>query len=235
MLNLADNSLVGNLPSDLRFAPLEYLDVSGNKLMGDVPTMLCQAGDINGNGRDGIFQCDVIACSEGTYSPSGFAEGIEGLAFRACLPCRTNTYIATKYCNSGFSISKVMDSETVGSSNGYVLVIIIVISALCMSFLCQPVVSKKHHERLRRNDNKADEGSDIGGSEKAVHAFNLDKSKNTYSLKVSTQSRLGDASGAHPLSFIDIPSKTSSGPASAPLVWGRQREVELSDDWLSLT
>ncbi len=66
-VDLSDNLLTGYLPSDFRFLPLEYLDVSGNKLEGDVPPMLCLTGDINGNGENGYFNCDTIACPSGTW------------------------------------------------------------------------------------------------------------------------------------------------------------------------
>merc|ERR1712190_129981 len=125
------------------------------------------------------------------------------------------------------------DSKTAGSSNGYILVIIITISALCLSFLCQPVAFSR--ERLKLSDGSIgadeDEISDIGVSERAV--FNTSKGMlhRKQSLKITTSSQLGEASEAvHPLSVIEIPHTYPSGPASAPIVWGRQREVELSDD-----
>mmetsp|Transcript_41345 Transcript_41345/g.62703 ORF Transcript_41345/g.62703 Transcript_41345/m.62703 type:complete len:404 (+) Transcript_41345:318-1529(+) len=37
VLNLADNQLEGFVPSDLRWAPLQELDISGNKLRGIIP------------------------------------------------------------------------------------------------------------------------------------------------------------------------------------------------------
>jgi len=229
VLNLADNALTGYLPSDLRFAPLEFLDVSGNKLTGEVPSMLCLTGDINENGRDGIFQCDVIACPKGTYSQSGFAEGIKGLAFRVCRPCPSNHYLASRYCNAGFSLSTMVDSQTAGSSNGLVLVLIIIISALCMSFVCRPAVSSKQQQR-----SSSDVLSDAGGSERAV-AFNLDKSMQSRRLMLTKSSRLGDANEAvHPLGVIEIPTKENSGPLSAPLGWDRKKQND-EDDWLSMT
>lgn len=70
-LDLSDNDLWGYLPSDLRWAPLETLDVSGNRLRGIVPNMLCREGGINGNGELGDYNCENIACPVGYFSKSG--------------------------------------------------------------------------------------------------------------------------------------------------------------------
>ena len=67
VLNLADNEIHGHLPSSLKFPPLERLDISGNKLVGFVPPMLCLTGDINGNGAYGNYRCDFIACNPGFH------------------------------------------------------------------------------------------------------------------------------------------------------------------------
>lgn len=104
VLNLADNLLTGFLPSDLRFAPLEELDVSGNQLVGFVPPMLCLTGDINGNGMGGAYNCDIITCSKGTWSPIGRATPSEGVeTVHKCLPCATSTeYLGSTTCSSAF-------------------------------------------------------------------------------------------------------------------------------------
>merc|ERR1719410_1475635 len=115
ILNLAENELTGNLPSDLRFAPLEELNVSGNQLTGQIPPMLCLTGDINGNGEHGVFQCDVIACPEGSYSFSGIAELQPGInSFRSCRPCPSNIYLANTKCSeiSGFTSSMIELMDT---------------------------------------------------------------------------------------------------------------------------
>ena len=226
-----------SLPSDLRFAPLEFLDVSGNKLKGEVPPMLCNAGDINGNGRNGVFQCDVIACPIGTYSASGFAEGIEKLAYRVCRSCPSNSYLASRGCEERFSLSAVMDGRTTaGSSNGLLLVLITIISALCMSFVCQPVLSanEKEEQQQEKNDdvhNRDELGETIGSVQAVAETRN-----HLYPLVKSITSRFGNEDD-HPLAFIDIPSKGSVGPASAPLCFTKQSESEkeLEDEWLSYT
>ena len=70
-LNLSDNSLTGFLPSGLRFAPLDILDVSRNQLRGIVPPLLCNMNKVNGNGDNGIFECTNIVCPVGTFNEAG--------------------------------------------------------------------------------------------------------------------------------------------------------------------
>jgi hypothetical protein len=81
-LNLANNFLTGEVPSDLRFAPLEHLDLSGNQLEGPLPPLLCLVADINDNGAGGHYSCDVISCPGGTWHSRGFAD-----PGGSCMPC----------------------------------------------------------------------------------------------------------------------------------------------------
>lgn len=115
--------LTGHLPSSLRFPPLEELDISGNRLIGYVPPTLCLTGDINGNGLDGEFKCDVIACKAGTYNNYGHAvigdeETIE------CMPCtkgyfkddfKSEMYIGSKTCNGKKSKTKTIEKSAVST------------------------------------------------------------------------------------------------------------------------
>jgi len=98
VLNLADNDLVGNLPSDLRWAPLKKLDISGNRLKGEVPPTLCAKAHLNGNGQFDDFNCDHIACPAGLYSPSGIKDLSKD---EFCEPCHhlIPHYLAYKDCN----------------------------------------------------------------------------------------------------------------------------------------
>jgi len=96
-LDLSNNQLIGFLPSDLRFAPLSFLDVSGNFLKGLVPPMLCRKPGINGNGDGGDSNCAHIACPTGTYSSTGRNND----DFNECLPCLDpQTFLASNVCNS---------------------------------------------------------------------------------------------------------------------------------------
>jgi len=101
VLNLADNELDGFLPVSLKFASLEELDISGNKLEGFIPPTLCLTGDINGNGANGMFKCDFVACSAGYYSPTGYATNTDDGHVKSCLPCGKSSnaiYIGGKSC-----------------------------------------------------------------------------------------------------------------------------------------
>lgn len=84
-VDLSENELEGFLPSDLRWAPLEFLDISGNSIRGIVPPKLCDKAGLNENGSQGSYGCNKIACPIGTYSSSG-RERVGEL----CLPCHHN-------------------------------------------------------------------------------------------------------------------------------------------------
>jgi hypothetical protein len=53
-LDLSDNNLEGFVPSDLRWTSLTRLDISGNKLRGVLPPMLCMMQELNGNGENNV-------------------------------------------------------------------------------------------------------------------------------------------------------------------------------------
>jgi len=107
VLDLSRNYLEGFLPSDLRFAPLSRLDISDNFIKGIVPPKLCMQR-INGNGEDGKFFCDYIACPEGTYSSTG--NGYQA----SCKPCDDDEqFLGKVHCGPKSSLSSP-ESETKG-------------------------------------------------------------------------------------------------------------------------
>lgn len=71
VLDLSNNKLTGTIPVELSLPPLTSFDISGNMIEGHVPSTLCQKSDVNGNGSDGNFSCDRIACAIGTFSSEG--------------------------------------------------------------------------------------------------------------------------------------------------------------------
>ena len=98
ILDLSDNDLTGFLPSDLRWAPLRHLDVSGTKLKGIVPPMLCLKQGVNGNGMSGDYNCERISCPAGTFGPSGKRGSAPG---ERCIPCADEDaiYLGMKECS----------------------------------------------------------------------------------------------------------------------------------------
>ncbi|KAL3810573.1 hypothetical protein ACHAXA_002437 [Cyclostephanos tholiformis] len=96
-MDVSDNRLMGHIPSDLRWTSITQLDVSGNRMRGLIPPLLCLVEELNGNGRDGAFSCDRIACPPGTYNSLGY-HAVDG--GEACRPCydETTPFIGQKTC-----------------------------------------------------------------------------------------------------------------------------------------
>lgn len=87
-LDISGNTVQGTIPEELALAPLLLLDVSANKFTEFVPGALCRKTGINGNGRDKIYSCDVIACPMGAFDTLGRADpGFPGVH---CQPCIQN-------------------------------------------------------------------------------------------------------------------------------------------------
>eukprot|EP00586_Coscinodiscus_wailesii_P021229 CAMPEP_0172500918 /NCGR_PEP_ID=MMETSP1066-20121228/144124_1 /TAXON_ID=671091 /ORGANISM="Coscinodiscus wailesii, Strain CCMP2513" /LENGTH=571 /DNA_ID=CAMNT_0013275417 /DNA_START=104 /DNA_END=1819 /DNA_ORIENTATION=+ len=99
-LDVSHNDLTGFLPSELRFTPLENLNVADNRLKGRVPPMFCLKGGVNGNGNKGEYDCDHLACPVGTYSHTGM-----GPNCRACSKGNGFTLGATD-CSKGAPMVK---------------------------------------------------------------------------------------------------------------------------------
>lgn len=78
--------------------------MANNKLHGYIPPLLCLVGDVNGNGINGHYDCDIIACPPGTWSPIGRAspdlEPKEGREIHECKPCHRHgsTFIGSRHC-----------------------------------------------------------------------------------------------------------------------------------------
>ncbi len=96
-IDLSDNNLSGFLPSDFRWAPIKSFDISGNKIRGLVPPKLCLKDGVNGNGNDGDYNCDHIACPAYTYNPIGRKIAASGYG---CFPCQhtADPIIGQKQC-----------------------------------------------------------------------------------------------------------------------------------------
>lgn len=108
-LDLSDNELTGFIPSDLRWAPLEFLDITGNEFRGILPHELCRKDGINGNGENGAYECDKIACKSGFMSETGReSDGIK------CTKCKdgATSYIGSKHCYASTARNGDYDAKT---------------------------------------------------------------------------------------------------------------------------
>lgn len=133
VLELADNDLTGFIPSDLRFAPLETLDVSGNKLKGTVPPLLCLLRDINANGdngSDGIWHCDRISCPVGSYNINGFADELT-----ACKPCKSSKFLSSKSCHLGLGPSSAASFSFIAMKGVAVIFTLMVAFAVSLAYI----------------------------------------------------------------------------------------------------
>lgn len=144
-LILSDNKLSGYLPATLQVAPLEILDVTGNRIQGIIPPKMCLMS-VNRNGENSIYECENVACPAGTYHPTGVGPG--------CQPCTDGPdYIGQKQCESA-SIKKqggfVSSVETAATSKGgkiaggIFLFLLIATFAYCIVFcMCKRYRDKK--------------------------------------------------------------------------------------------
>mmetsp|Transcript_44193 Transcript_44193/g.64978 ORF Transcript_44193/g.64978 Transcript_44193/m.64978 type:complete len:693 (-) Transcript_44193:362-2440(-) len=153
VLDLSDNSLKGEVPAELHFAPLEKLDLTGNMLEGFVPPTLCEKGGVNGNGEGGEFSCDRIMCAAGESSATGRAE--KG---GACTKCPgKHTYLGSKDCGTSITTSGMSESSPFRSSaeNTHEVpnnVIITVASALVALVMVGVVVMLARFHKKKRDD-----------------------------------------------------------------------------------
>ena len=127
-LDVSQNNIGGILPADLRFAPLELLNVAANQLTGYVPNSLCRKSGVNGNGLDGLYSCDVIACRSGTYSPIGRAD--PGTTGDTCTACNGENYmyLGIMNCNSTSTATSTLTSFGIA---GEVFIALFGLSIIC--------------------------------------------------------------------------------------------------------
>ena len=172
VLNLADNDLEGFLPPDLVHAPLKQLDITGNKLIGIVPPQLCMKS-LNQNGHEGRYECDHIACPQGTYSSTGKSDGA------TCLPCNDGVdFIGKKYCMPGFSATSYESSEQVktpAQKFGIVLGVAGGIMVIAGVFIyMKPKFLSYRHEAVNNSD-IADFSSDLHDSSHGSRVMTIDE------------------------------------------------------------
>ena len=159
-LDLSDNYLVGYLPPDLRWAPLQYLDVSRNKIKGIIPKSLCTKEGINGNGNNGEFDCDLIQCSPQHYSPDG-----RSTEKHKCKPCphgKGTPFIGSKKCDRLFSTYKYgISDEDIGAVVRSFFILTVFLSLV---IICARSNGEHEHKPLASTDEQDDKQSDVNDS-----------------------------------------------------------------------
>lgn len=127
ILDLSNNIITGFLPSDLRFAPLDLLDISGNRIRGVVPPKLCLEDGINGNGRDGQYRCDRIACPIGMFSPTG--RSLVGSSDSICQFCFDEIqFLGSKTCDTTFYLGSAPKNKKGLGMSGTMAITVSVVS-----------------------------------------------------------------------------------------------------------
>jgi len=140
-LDLSDNDLTGFIPSDLRWAPLERIDISGNRLKGVVPIKLCSKPGVNGE----LFGCDKIACPLGYHSPTG--HGVTDKSGDKCISCKGGggAYLGSKKCTRApYRMSAKQDATVVADVFGFFFFTGLLV-AICMYVYMK---TKKDNEHL---------------------------------------------------------------------------------------
>eukprot|EP00594_Rhizosolenia_setigera_P016419 CAMPEP_0178963884 /NCGR_PEP_ID=MMETSP0789-20121207/15307_1 /TAXON_ID=3005 /ORGANISM="Rhizosolenia setigera, Strain CCMP 1694" /LENGTH=562 /DNA_ID=CAMNT_0020648473 /DNA_START=36 /DNA_END=1724 /DNA_ORIENTATION=+ len=159
-LDVSDNQLTGYLPSDLRWAPLEFLDVTGNEFKGIVPHELCKKEGINGNGNNGSFSCDMIACSSGYYSATGRAS-----TGKKCVPCKEGgSFLGSKVCYQSLGSSSYGSYGSSPGGDGMSPGVAFIVSMLIISAITASVFGfiKVHKHIKSRMERVSTEDEDFG-------------------------------------------------------------------------
>jgi len=225
VLNLSNNQLSGQIPSDLRFAPLERFDLSGNLLTGVVPDVLCQKRGINRNGKNGELSCDAITCAAGSFNELGRAETENGHV--QCKHCPSNQYLGSKECAFGpFSATIFFSSD--GYMNGMRISLLLIgvcmgTGLLLLCFKVRRTVSEKQTENDESPLNDDSDGEDIMSldSRVALSSFSVpspdvflhstlktidDSSQSVYSRGSDVES-VKWKNARDSLDFLDVPRK----------------------------
>jgi hypothetical protein len=162
-LDVSNNDLTGFLPSDLRWTDLTKLDITGNRIRGVVPPLLCLMEDLNGNGNNNVFHCDRLACPSGSYNSKGRYFSMNGHEEK-CLPCYDDTpYIGQIGCthkNDPHSVfGQILDGSQVviASAKGYSSKFLFGILFLLGSVLFCCCVLRKRRQRHKKMINNIEQ------------------------------------------------------------------------------
>jgi len=116
-LRFAANDFTGVLPAELGSIGNLYLDITGNKITGPIPTAFCsQSAWMEGLVGE-LDSCDTIACPEGKYSESGRVSDSEEKC-RSCASNEVAPFLGSYSCkdeDSEINILKAIYKGTDGS------------------------------------------------------------------------------------------------------------------------
>jgi hypothetical protein len=152
-LRLDHNRLTGIIPPDLRFPPLDTLELGNNNLVGPVPPLLCEKEGVNGNGEHGIFSCDVILCPASTWYRNGRAQS----PGRHCLECPATPFMGQVQCDSMFRSSFEKVGDYVSSHSWPQSALLFVVCSLVAVALYTFIVKRKRPKNDESSARLADE------------------------------------------------------------------------------
>eukprot|EP00986_Skeletonema_menzelii_P018835 scaffold26732_cov145-Skeletonema_menzelii.AAC.1 len=116
-LRFAANDFTGVLPAELGSIENLYLDITGNKIVGPIPSALCSKSAWMEGLVGELGSCDAIACPEGTYSESG-RRSSSGEKCRQCASNAVAPFLGAYSCKdeaSEFNILKAIYKHTNGT------------------------------------------------------------------------------------------------------------------------
>jgi len=171
VLDVSGNDLTGFLPSDLRWAPLRRLDISGNRIKSIVPPMLCLMQGVNGNGLNGDYNCERIACPAGTFGPLGRKGSAAG---EHCLPCADEDalYLGRKQCTTiGLRVDTSRQHGGLGVSGLTGTIVALVAVAIAGTFF---IILRAHRKKYARRSAlpQNEDGDEILFSESEKTVYN---------------------------------------------------------------
>ena len=211
------------------------MDLSGNRIEGFIPPMMCLTGDINGNGENGDFACDVVSCQRGTWSPIGRATHktsrfVEEEDRYECQPCPGAKYLGTKTCPA-VNVIVGSFSESSGNTDGIIAGLVVAALLLCCTsgivgarlsqFLSQKTAVGGSKESSKGSAVGSGDSGKSGDQDDAEELWFLNipkdgiddgvetkpKSKSSKSKsKKKKKKKSTDEDGEEELYFVDVPS-----------------------------
>jgi hypothetical protein len=226
VVDVSDNFLTGEIPAELHYAPLEVLDVSGNALVGVVPPMLCEKEGVNNNGNGGVFSCQKIACSVGTYSTTGRGGGKDG----TCVSCdKSAQFLGMKACAAAFVPKQSSNSSKSPQSKAGAIFAVVFLSVLGQIFMCGAFYLFRRRQKMMREVYDMHEADDFEDPEVDDDFTTASFASSNETPQQNHPSDLGSINDLEPdLPLMAIPSSQSSRSA-----WINVKEQQ-SEVWLDV-